>query len=48
MNELCRRVDEYMIFGSPANSYVFPCRFRREAMAAGAAIEMLDDFIESL
>lgn len=48
MEELCRQVDEYQIFGSPASSYVFPCRFRREAMAAGAAIQLLEDFIASL
>ena len=48
MDQLCRKVDDLSIFGSAAHSYLYPCRYRTEATAAGAAMHMIDLFIREL
>lgn len=48
MPDLWRRIDAYSIFTPHSQSYVLPCRYKYEATAAGAAIQMTEAFIRSL
>lgn len=48
MAELCRRVDERDAFTERAQEFLFPCRYKIEACAAGAAICLIDKFFEEI
>lgn len=48
MEDLYRLIDKRMIFGSPARTYVFPCRYKQEVMAAGAAIQLIEERIRNV
>ena len=48
MEALYRKIDRMSVFSIPAASYVFPCQFRREATAAGAALQIIDKYIDQL
>ena len=45
---LCRRVDRLSIFAPRARSYIRSCKYGPEGTAAGAAIEVMDDFLRGL
>lgn len=44
---LWKRVDDLNIFDKPASTYVMPCQYKIEATAAGAAIQMIENFIHA-
>lgn len=44
---LWQRVDKLNIFDKPASTYVLPCKYKNEATAAGAAIQMIENFIHA-
>lgn len=48
MYDLCKKVDIHSVFTPKAKDYIFPCKYKKEATAAGAAIQILDDFISTL
>ncbi|CUX37925.1 ROK family protein [Clostridium sp. C105KSO13] len=48
MEDLCDRVDRHNPFGDSAKDYLFQCRFKREATAAGAALFYIDEFLNSV
>lgn len=48
IGELCARVDERNCFGDAARNYVKPCKYKVEATAAGAAIQLIDEFIKNI
>ncbi len=48
MEDLCRRIDAHAIFQSYARSYVLPCHYKNESTATGAAIQMIERFVEEL
>lgn len=48
MEELCRRVDKRNPFSEKAQEYLFPCKYKIESTAAGAAIHFIDDFFETI
>lgn len=47
MEGLWQKVDELNIFDKPASTYVMPCKYKIEATAAGAAIQMIERFIHN-
>lgn len=48
LDDLYKKIDEMNVFSSHAKDYVFPCKYKKEATAAGAAIQIINDFINSL
>ena len=48
MEQLCAKVDALNVYNELAAEYVLPCRYKNEATAAGCAIEMIEQFINSL
>ena len=48
IEDLYRKVDSRSIFTPFARTYLFPCRFKTEATAAGAALRMIDEFVSSI
>ena len=48
MNDLYLKVDKRTFFNTPSSQYLIPCKYKNDATAAGAAIRLIDDFIESL
>ena len=48
MDELCRRVDARDTFGDRAGDYMFPCKYKVESAAAGAAIHFIDEFFATI
>lgn len=48
MEELCQLIDQKNIFHDPASGYVFPCKYKIEATAAGAALSIISDFIGNI
>jgi predicted NBD/HSP70 family sugar kinase len=48
VGELYARVDERNCFGDAARNYVIPCKYKVEATAAGAAIQLIDEFIKNI
>lgn len=48
MYDLYKKVDSRSIFIPNAEEYIFPCKYKREATAAGAAIQVIDRFINDL
>lgn len=48
MDELCRRVDKRNPFSEKSAKYLFPCKYKIESTAAGAAIHFIDDFFEQI
>lgn len=48
LHELCRKVDAMNIFTQFSGEYIFPCHYRHEATAAGAAIQIIENRIQSL
>ena len=46
--DLCARVDVRDSFDDPAIQYVKPCKYKIETTAAGAAIQIIADFIKSI
>lgn len=48
MYDLCKKVDAHSVFTAQAKDYIFPCKYKKEATAAGAAIQIVDDFISTL
>lgn len=48
MDTLYENIDERDPFNENAADYVFPCKYKVEAIAAGAAMMYVDEFIESV
>lgn len=48
MEDLWKRVDARSCFGDEAQTYVIPCKYKVESTAAGAAIQLIDDFIKNI
>lgn len=48
MNDLYKKIDAISVFTPSAKDYIFPCKYKQEATAAGAAIQIIDCFISSL
>ncbi|MDO4338186.1 MAG: ROK family protein [Eubacteriales bacterium] len=48
MKDLYKKIDEISVFAPNSKDYVFPCRYKQEATAAGAAIQIIDNFINAL
>jgi predicted NBD/HSP70 family sugar kinase len=48
IEELCALVDERNCFGDTAKNYVIPCKYKVEATAAGAAIQLIDEFFKNI
>lgn len=48
MEELCRRVDERTSFSDCARDFLFPCKYKVESAAAGAAICFIDEFFDTI
>lgn len=48
MDELCQRVDDKNPFGDHAKDYLYPCHYKKEASAAGAAIFFVDEFLADI
>lgn len=48
MDELYRRVDEKNPFGDRARDYLYECRYKKEASAAGAVIFYIDEFFNRI
>lgn len=48
MNDLIKKVDRRTFFNTSAREYLLSCKYKNDATAAGAAIRLIDDFIESL
>lgn len=48
IEDLYRKVDEYSIFASSARDYIHPCSYKIDATAAGAAIGVVERFIQTL
>ena len=48
MDELCQRVDDKNPFGDCARDYLYPCHYKKEASAAGAAIFFIDEFLADI
>lgn len=48
LDDLCARVDVRDSFGDPAIQYVKPCKYKIETTAAGAAIQIIADFIRNI
>ena len=45
IEDVYQKVDSRSIFTPFARTYLFPCRFKTEATAAGAALRMIDEFV---
>lgn len=48
MEELYDRVDKRNCFGDAAKNFVRPCKYKIESTAAGAAIQLIDEFIKNI
>lgn len=48
IDDLYMRIDERNSFGDKAASYVRPCKYKNEATAAGAAIQLIDEYIKNI
>lgn len=48
LDDLYKKVDARSIFTPFSRTYVFPCKFKTEATAAGAALRVLDQFVNGL
>ncbi len=48
MDELCSLIDAKNIFQDHAADYVLPCKYKTEATAAGAALSIINDFINNI
>lgn len=48
MDELCEKVDARETFGDRAGDYIFPCKYKIESAAAGAAIHFIDEFFDTI
>lgn len=48
IEELCTRVDDKTFFHENAIDYVFPCKYKIESTAAGAAICYINEFIDNI
>lgn len=48
MDMLYERVDESDAFDEKAADYLLPCKYKIEAVAAGAAIMFIDEFLENI
>ncbi|HIX60162.1 MAG TPA: ROK family transcriptional regulator [Candidatus Blautia gallistercoris] len=48
MEELYAKVDQKDCFGDSSRDYVFPCKYKIEATAAGAALQLVDEFLKSI
>ena len=48
ISELHEKVDARNVFGDSAADYVIPCKYKVEATAAGAAIQLIDQFIKDI
>lgn len=47
MQTLCERVDAISSFGEQSAQFLFPCRNKKEAIATGAALYLVQDFLEN-
>jgi len=48
IEDLYMRVDKRNCFGDEAKNYVRPCKYKIESTAAGAAIQLIDEFIKNV
>ena len=48
LEDLYQRVDEKNPFEDKAEDYIFACRYKKEASAAGAAIFFVDEFLSDI
>lgn len=48
IEDIYQKVDSRSIFTPFSRTYIFPCKFKVEATAAGAALRVLDQFINTL
>lgn len=48
IGDLCSRIDDKTFFNEKAIDYVFPCKYKIEATAAGAAIYYINEFLENI
>ncbi len=48
MEELYARVDERNLFGDSSRNFVMPCKYKIESTAAGGAIQLIVEFINSI
>lgn len=48
MEELYARIDRRDCFRGSAREYVFPCQYKIEATAAGAALQLIDEYLKSI
>lgn len=48
MGDLHRRIDKLSIFTPDSTRYVVPCKYKKEATAAGAAIQIIEGYINTL
>lgn len=48
MDELYAKIDKRNCFGDFARDYVIPCKYKIEVTAAGAAIQLIDDYIRNI
>lgn len=48
MEDLCKKVDSYSIFNCFSREYILPCQYKNESTAAGAAIQVIENYINTL
>lgn len=48
LGDLHRRIDKLSIFTPDSARYVVPCKYKKEATAAGAAIQIIEKYIDTL
>lgn len=48
IEDLYERIDKRNSFGDKAKDYVRPCKYKIESTAAGAAIQLIDEFIKNI
>lgn len=48
INDLYQKIDDLSVFTQYSRTYVFPCAYQKEATAAGAAMLIIKNYIETL
>lgn len=48
MGDLYQKIDKLSVFTKFSLTYVLPCSYKKEATAAGAGIQIIENFINSL
>lgn len=48
MGDLYQKIDKLSVFTKFSRTYVLPCSYKKEATAAGAGIQIIENFINSL